>query len=291
MAKKRGVKVEYQRRRHEQAGRDRRPRRRRPRRPSAASTSWSTMPASSTWRRSRISRREVGRHHRHQPQRRLPRHPRRAAGDEGRKWGRIINIARISFGSSISARAISTSFCWPPESAPARSCAPLARRAGTAPRSPRPARCTSARSRSDVPAHQQVVPDRHQREQAPVLRDVHDAAREHAARARAPSRPRREDDPSRARAEQPAQRLQHRRLAGAVRADEARDRALLDARGRCRGGCRRGRSRRRRLRARAARVIRRDTRPARAGRCAPRPAALGELRRRGRARRRDRRGA
>ena len=30
---------------------------------------------------------EVGRHHRHQPQRHLPRHPCRAAGDEGRRTG------------------------------------------------------------------------------------------------------------------------------------------------------------------------------------------------------------
>ena len=80
--------------RHDQAGRDRRHDRRRPRRPSAASTCWSTMPASSSSRRSRISRSRSGTRSSRSICR--PRStPCRAAmpGMKARKWGRIINIA------------------------------------------------------------------------------------------------------------------------------------------------------------------------------------------------------
>ena len=54
---------------------------------SAGSTSSSTMPASSTSRRSRISRREVGRDPRHQPHQRVPHHAAGAARHEEERLG------------------------------------------------------------------------------------------------------------------------------------------------------------------------------------------------------------
>ena len=88
---------------------------------------------------------------------------------------------RISVGSSISARAISTSFCSPPDSEPARVVAALRdeREAlgdllGAAADEPRVA--------EDVAADQHVVPHGHQREEAALLRHVHDAGLEHAPR-------------------------------------------------------------------------------------------------------------
>ena len=60
----------------------------------ARSTSWSTMPASSTSRRSRVPAGEVGRDPRDQPVRRLPRHAARCSpGMKARGWGRIVNVA------------------------------------------------------------------------------------------------------------------------------------------------------------------------------------------------------
>src|SRR5439155_20398687 len=80
----------------------------------------------------------------------------------------------------------------------------------------------------DVAAHQHVVPYGHQREEAPLLRDVHDAALEHLRRREAADILAVEEDPPLARVQQPAQRLQHRRLARAVRAHEARHATVLD---------------------------------------------------------------
>ena len=62
---------------------------------SAASTSWSTTPASSTWRNGRgLPARDVGRDHRDQPELGLPHHAAGAARRcKQRNWGRIINIA------------------------------------------------------------------------------------------------------------------------------------------------------------------------------------------------------
>src|SRR5207247_3826702 len=71
-------------------------------------------------------------------------------------------------------------------------------------------------------------PHAHQREEAAVLGDVDDAAREHARRREARDVVAVEDDPARARPEEAGERAQDGRLAGAVRADEAGDEPLLD---------------------------------------------------------------
>jgi 3-hydroxybutyrate dehydrogenase len=52
---------------------------------SAASTSWSTTPASSTWPGRGLPARALGRRHRHQPEQRLPRHAPGAARHAGRQ--------------------------------------------------------------------------------------------------------------------------------------------------------------------------------------------------------------
>ena len=94
MEKEFGVKAIYSRRRHDQAGRDRRDDQERPRRRSARSTCWSTMPASSSSRKvedfpiekwDAVIAINLS----------AAFHTTRVAmpGMKARKWGRIINIA------------------------------------------------------------------------------------------------------------------------------------------------------------------------------------------------------
>ena len=79
--------------RHGEAGRDPRADRRGGARPRRRSTSWSTMPASSTSRRSSISRTSAGTRSSRSTCRPRFTPRRRPCRDDARRWGRIINIA------------------------------------------------------------------------------------------------------------------------------------------------------------------------------------------------------
>ena len=92
---------------------------------------------------------------------------------------------RMTFGSSISARAISISFCCAPRQRAGVVATPLAdqgealgERVGPPADEPLIAQ--------DVAADQHVVPDGHEREQAALLGDVHGPEREHLSRRACP---------------------------------------------------------------------------------------------------------
>ena len=131
---------------------------------------------------------------------------------------------RISRGSSISARAISTIFCSPPESDPARSPA-RSRTDGNRSATSSARRRTSARSRTMYAPistlSQTVIPGTGSAPAARAPRPGAGSPRRRAADLAV------QGDPPGARAQQAADRLQHRRLAGAVRADQAGDRPRL----------------------------------------------------------------
>ena len=101
----------------------------------------------------------------------------------------------------------------------------------------------------DVAAHPQVLAHRHVGEQAAVLRHEADAAVQDLVGAQAVERlARRSSRVPRPRRQETADHLEERRLAGAVRPDDAIGPVRLDARATARSGCRaRCRSRRRRL--------------------------------------------
>src|SRR5581483_11110367 len=77
-----------------------------------------------------------------------------------------------------------------------------------------------------VPPEQHVLPDAHQREQTPLLRDVDDPAGEDTSRGQPGDLLPAEQNAAAPGPQQAAEHLQGRRLAGAVRADDARDRPL-----------------------------------------------------------------
>ena len=82
--------------------------------------------------------------------------------------------SRMSAGSSISVRASSTCFCSPPEREPACAVRPSRDRSGrTRPPLVHPL-APGAGVAQQVAAHQQVVPHGHRREEAALLRHVHD---------------------------------------------------------------------------------------------------------------------
>ena len=202
------------------------------------------------WRRGRPAGRRRSRARRRHPRRPAPSgRSARRAGRCGRAAARLRMLAktlardfgsspidgsssRIRLGSRISVRASSTCFCSPPDSEPAcswaRSGADRERLGGR----PRCGLRTSRWSLIRVAAHEQVVPDRHRREQAAILRHVHDAAAQPLPRRRAGDvLAAKVTVPARG-AQQAADALEHGRLAGAVRTDEAGDRALRRRRGR-----------------------------------------------------------
>ena len=88
-----GVKARYRRRRHGQAGRDRRAGRghRKGIRPARRAGQQCRHPVRRQYRG--LPGREMGRHHRDQPVVVVPHHPRGGARHEEAKWGRIVNIA------------------------------------------------------------------------------------------------------------------------------------------------------------------------------------------------------
>ena len=124
-------------------------------------------------------------------------------------------------------RANSTCFCSPPDSEPARSPA-RSRQIGKAATACVQPRRDDLGILDEVAAHEQVVPDRHRREQAALLRYVRDAQQQPRLRAEFVDLAIAIDDAATARTQESADRLEQRRLARAVGTDEARDRARLD---------------------------------------------------------------
>ena len=129
----------------------------------------------------------------------------------------------ISFGRDISARAIATICCSPPESVPA-SCA---RRSYSSGKSVVDAlEVLLRRPAAQVRAHLQVLEHRHRREQPAVLRDDRDPAADPVrVGRRVTSSPPSSTLPG-PRPDDPEDRLQRRRLPGRVAAEEAHELAL-----------------------------------------------------------------
>src|SRR5207244_3076388 len=79
-----------------------------------------------------------------------------------------------------------------------------------------------------VGAHPDVLPDRHRREQAALLRHLHDAALQDGPRAQSRDRGIPKLNRAEPRPEQPADDAEDRRFAGAVRTNDAGNRAVFD---------------------------------------------------------------
>ena len=102
----------------------------------------------------------------------------------------------------------------------------------------------SASIRQRVRTHAHVLPDGHGRKETALLGHLHDAELQDLARTQARERIAAKRTLAEARPDQSAHQAKDRRLAGAVRSDDARDAALLDATGRAREGRRRHHTRR-----------------------------------------------
>ena len=131
-----------------------------------------------------------------------------------------------SRGREASARAISTRFCRPYGSSPRLRLAPHPRGPRTR-ASPAARRVAAANHVAAVRSDDDVLLDRHGREELDVLERPRDAAVDDAVRRRPQQRLPVEDEIARLRLVQPRDHVEERRLAGAVRADQPDDLARV----------------------------------------------------------------